>query len=64
MTLLVIRNANIAVQPLRVAVMQRARVVLLVEQVMVLVVPRRAAEVPKTRNNNYQRIIYENIAVR
>lgn len=53
MTLLVIRNANIAVQPLHVAVMQRARVVLLVEQVMELVVPRRAAEVPKTRNNNY-----------
>ena len=64
MTLLVIRNANIAVHPLHVAVMRRARVVLLVEQVMELVVLRRAAEVPKTRNNNYQRIIYENIAVR
>ena len=64
MALPVIRNANIAVQLLHVAVMQRARVVLLVEQVMALVVPRRAAEVPKTRNNNYQRIIYENIAVR
>ena len=64
MTLPAKRNANIAAQPLPEAGMPHARVVLLVEQVMALVVPRRAAEVPKTRNNNYQRIIYENIAVR
>lgn len=64
MALLAKRNANIAVRPRHVAVMQRAKVVLPVEQAGAIVVPHHAAEIPKTINNNFQRISYENIAVR